>query len=87
MEPTRHALTDSPTVNVSEKDDQSQHGAHQGMHQQTYNCPMWSEKDDQSQHGAHQACITDLPPVNMSEKDDQSQHGAHQTCINRLTDC
>src|SRR6266404_29440 len=29
MEPTRHASTDLPSVNVSEKDDQSQHGTQQ----------------------------------------------------------
>jgi len=42
-----------------EKDDQSQHGAHQACINRLTPCHM-SEKDDQSQHGAHQTCINRL---------------------------
>jgi hypothetical protein len=61
-------------VNVSEKDDQSQHGAHQVCINRVSMEPTGYAS-------------TDLRSVNVSEKDDHSQHGAHQAYINKLTIC
>jgi len=68
MEPTRHASTDLPPVNVSKKDDESQHGAHQAMHQQTYRLSTCQRKMTRVSMEPTRHASTDSPTVNVSRE-------------------